>query len=269
MFEKVFGVPYYGLDQNGRLKPEILPEFFQEIAARHATSVGIGVENLLERGMTWVLRRYRINIRDCRICRDITVKTWFEPQRNLMSVRAFEAFSPDGVSIADAWSAWIVLDLQKMRPVRLDRALPQAYFAATDPTGEPIDSKLPDADGACDHEKTFEVRRRELDLNGHANHTAYLDWALESVPDEAVSGYFPVRFDAEYISSARREHVVVRTKKTLDAPLTFRHRIFAQASNAETARVVTEWRRFSQGVSTPDKKSRQSQEHELFALEGS
>jgi acyl-ACP thioesterase len=244
MFEKAFGVPYYGLDQNGRLKPEILPEFFQEIAARHASAVGIGVEDLLERGMTWVLRRYRINVRDCSQGREITVKTWFEPRRNLMSVRAFEAFSHLGVSIADAWSAWIVLDLKKMRPVRLDRALPQAYFAATDPTGERIDDKLPESDGACDYESVFDVRRRELDLNGHANHTAYLDWALESVPDEAVSGYFPARFDAEYISSAKRERVVVRTKKTRAEPLTFRHWIFARASNAETARIVTEWRRY-------------------------
>ncbi|MDR1580098.1 MAG: hypothetical protein LBS35_07055, partial [Synergistaceae bacterium] len=206
--------------------------------------VGIGVENLLERGLTWVLRRYRINVRDCPNGRDITVKTWFEPRRNLMSVRAFEAFSRDGVSIADAWSAWIVLDLDRMRPVRLDRALPQAYFDATNPTGEPIDDKLPESDGACDYERVFEVRRRELDLNGHANHTAYLDWALESIPDGAVSGYFPSRFDAEYISSAKREHIVVRTKKTREEPLTFRHWIFAQTPNAETARIVTEWRRY-------------------------
>jgi acyl-ACP thioesterase len=248
MFEKIFGVPYYGLDQNGRLKPEILPEFFQETAASHASSVGIGVEDLLERGMTWVLRRYRINIRDCPNghCpngREITVKTWFEPQRNLMSVRAFEAFSPDGVSIADAWSAWIVLDLKKTRPVRLDRALPQAYFAATDPTGEPIDDKLPETDGNCDYETIFDVRRRELDLNGHANHTAYLDWALESVPDEAVAGYFPARFDAEYIASAMRERVIVRAKKTGTSPLRFAHSIIAAKTNRESARVETEWRR--------------------------
>jgi acyl-ACP thioesterase len=245
MFENVFGVPYYGFDQNGRLKPEILPEFFQEIAARHASAVGIGVENLLERGMTWVLRRYRINVRDCRPGRDINVKTWFEPQRNLMSVRVFEAFSPDGVSVADAWSAWIVLDLKKMRPVRLDRALPQEYFSAADSTGEPIDDKLPAMDGGCDYESIFDVRRGELDLNGHANHTAYLGWALESIPDDVISGYFPARFDAEYISSARRERVAVRTKKTRDEPLTFRHWIFTQTPNAEAARIITEWRRYS------------------------
>jgi acyl-ACP thioesterase len=244
MFEKVFGVPYYGLDQNGRLKPEILPEFFQEAAALHAASVGIGVENLLERGMTWVLRRYRINLRDYPRCREVTVKTWFEPQRNLMSVRAFEAFSPDGAGIAGAWSAWVVLDLKKMRPVRLDRALPKAYFDAAEPTGEPIDGKLPEADGPCDYECVFGVRRRELDLNGHANHTAYLDWALESIPDEAVSGYYPAQFDAEYISSAMRERVVVRTKKTCASPLRFGHWIFSLASNTEAARIVTEWRRY-------------------------
>ena len=245
MFEKVFGVPYYGLDQNGRLKPEILPEFFQEAAARHAGTVGIGVEDLLERGMTWVLRRYRINVRDCPNARDITVKTWFEPQRNLMSVRAFEAFSPDGVSIADAWSAWIVLDLKKMRPVRLDHALPQSYFDATDPTGEPIDDKLPALDGDCQYVTVFKVRRRELDLNGHANHTAYLDWALEGIPDEDVEGHFPARFDAEYLSSARREHVLIKTKKTSASPLTFRHWIFTKALNTETARIVTEWRPYN------------------------
>jgi acyl-ACP thioesterase len=245
MFEQVLGVPYYGLDQDGRLKPEILAEFFQEAAARHASAVGVGVEDLLERGMTWVLRRYRINVRNCPNGREITVKTWFEPRRNLMSVRAFEAFSPDGRSIADAWSAWIVLDLKKMRPIRLDRALPQSYFDATDPTGQPIDDKLPETDGSSDYERVFEVRRRELDLNGHANHTAYLGWALESIPDDAVSGHFPARFDAEYISSAKREHVIVRTKKTCAEPLTFQHWIFAQISNAETARVVTEWRRYA------------------------
>ncbi|MDR1134549.1 MAG: hypothetical protein LBL05_10325 [Synergistaceae bacterium] len=243
MFEKVFSVPYYGLDQNGRLKPEILPEFFQEAAALHANSVGIGVENLLERGMTWVLRRYRINVRACGHGPEITVKTWFEPLRNLMSVRLFEAFLPDGARVADAWSSWIVLDLKKTRPVRLDRALPPAYFAATDPTGEPIDGKLPEANDGCDYESIFGVRRRELDLNGHANHTAYLDWALESIPDDAVAGYFPARFDAEYISSARRERVAVRTKKTRESPLTFGHWIFAETSNAETARIITEWRR--------------------------
>ena len=241
MFERVFDIPYYGLGADERMKPEMALEFFQEAAALHANSIGIGVAGLLERGLTWVLRRYRVNVRRLPGMSAVNVRTWFEPWRNLFSVRAFEARSPSGEAIADAWSAWIVLDLRRGRPTRLDHALPGSYFTAAEPTGEPVTDELPDASGGFGYEASFRSRRRELDLNGHTNHTVYFAWALESVPDEVVAGLSPVTLDAEFLSSVKREDVPVRARKIRDIPLTFSHSIIAAASGALAARIVTVW----------------------------
>ncbi|MDR3076550.1 MAG: hypothetical protein LBU26_04545 [Synergistaceae bacterium] len=241
MFEHTFSVPYYGLDADGRVKLETILQFLQEIAALHANSVHIGVADLLERGFTWVLRRYRINIAARPGRCGLGVRTWFEPQRNLFSVRAFEVMDPSGEVIADAWSAWIVVDLKRGRPVRLDHALPDRYFEMAEPTSEPVTEELETVEDDFDYESAFSVRRRELDLNGHTNHTVYFDWALESIPDSAIEGLSPIRLDAEFISSVKREDVTVRTKKTGANPVRFDHSVFATSSGALAAKVATVW----------------------------
>jgi len=238
MFEREFSIPYYGLDGDGRIKPETLLQFFQEAAGLHANSAKIGVADLLKQDMTWVLRRYRVNIKSLPGKGDLTVRTWFEPRRNLFSVRAFEVVTQSGDPIADAWSAWIVVDLRRGRPIRLDRALPDTYFAMTEPTGEPVTDEITPISEGFDFESTFQVRRRELDLNGHANHTVYFDWAMENIPDYAIDGFSLVRLDAEFISSVKRERVRVRTKKTRDHPRSFNHEITAE-NGIPAARVAT------------------------------
>jgi len=241
MFEHVFNVPYYGLDEGGGIKPETLLQFLQEAAGLHANSLNIGVANLLKQDMTWVLRRYRVNIKSLPGKCGLNVRTWFEPQRNLFSVRAFEVITQSGDLVADAWSAWIVVDLKRGRPIRLDRALPDTYFAMTEPTGEPVTDEIASLGEDFDHESTFRVRRHELDLNGHANHTAYFDWAMESIPDEEIEDLSPARLDAEFFFSVKRERVTVRTKKTLDIPRSFVHEITAEEGSM-AAKLATVWR---------------------------
>lgn len=242
MFERNYRVPYYGLDENERMKPGILLDIFQETAALHADSVRIGVGDLIRRGMTWVLRRYRVDFRGHPGKGELTVRTWFEPRRNLMSVRRFEASAADGNIAASAWSAWIVVDLERGRPVRLDRALPDSYFSVAEPTGEPVDEVIPAVSDDCDFEREFSVRRSELDLNGHTNHTVYFDWALESIPDAVIAGLSPSRFDAEFLSSVKREDVTARAKIIGRNPLRLAHSILFKETGAEAARLSTEWR---------------------------
>jgi acyl-ACP thioesterase len=241
MFEKSYCVPYYGLDENGRMKPGILLDIFQEVAACHADSLGIGVGDLIRRGLTWVLRRYRVDFRGHPGRGELAVRTWFEPCRNLMSVRRFEAKSAAGEDVASAWSAWIVVDLGRGRPIRLDRALPGEYFSAAEPTGEPVEGVIPEVSDDCGFERVFSVRRSELDLNGHTNHTVYFDWALESIPDSVIAGASPARFDAEFLASVRREDVRARARITGRDPLRFAHSILSKETGAEAARLSTTW----------------------------
>jgi medium-chain acyl-[acyl-carrier-protein] hydrolase len=238
IFEHTFRVPYYGLGADEQVKPDTLLQFLQEAAAIHANSARVSVADLLKDDMTWVLRRYRINIKSSPGRCDLNIRTWYEPQRNLFSVRVFEARSPSGDVVIDAWSAWIVVDLKRGRPIRLDRVLPDSYFAMTEPTGEPVTEEIMPIGDSFDYENVLQVRRRERDLNGHANHTAYFDWALENIPEEAISGLYPVRLDAEFLSSVKRERVTVRTKKLSDNPISYSHEITAE-DGSPSAKIST------------------------------
>ncbi|MDR1472486.1 MAG: hypothetical protein LBS75_08170 [Synergistaceae bacterium] len=242
MFEHTFNVPYYGLDMNGRVKVSLLLQFLQETAALHADGVGVGVASLMERGMTWVLRRYRVRVRRYPGGSGLAVRTWFEPRKNLKSVRVFEVRDESGDVVADAWSAWIVVDIERGRPVRLDRALPAAYFNVAEPTGKPVEDSIPPQGGDFDREAEFRVRWGEMDLNGHTNHTVYFDWAIESTPDDVVDRCEPCILDAEYVSSVPRGYAVARTRKTADDPLKFAHEIYAKGTSAVAARLATTWR---------------------------
>ena len=245
MFEQAFRVPYYGLDAHEKVKIGLMLQFFQEAAALHAGSLKIGVSDLQEKGMTWVLRRYRIKVHEYPGLGELTVRTWYEPKKNLTSIRVFQIRDAVGRVVADAWSSWIVVDLERGRPVRLDRALSEEYYQGTDQTGEGVEDAMPDIGGDCDLENEFRVRWNELDLNGHTNHTVYFDWALETVPDEIQTRYVPVELDAQYLVSAMREEVLVRTKKTgeFGGIAQFGHTVHLKHSGVEAARLATVWRK--------------------------
>ena len=228
MFEHTLSIPYYGLGADEQIKPDTILQFLQETAGIHANSLKIGVADLLKNDMTWVLRRYRINIRRFPGKCDLNIRTWYEPQRNLFSIRVFEIRSSSGDVIADAWSSWIIVDLKRGRPNRLDHVLPEEYFAMSEPTGNPVTEEIAPIGDDIDYESVIRVRRRELDMNGHANHTAYFDWALENIPEEAIAEFSSMKLDAEYISSVKRELATVRTKKTCGNPLSFSHEILAE-----------------------------------------
>jgi acyl-ACP thioesterase len=241
MFERIFCVPYYGLDMDGRVKTSLLLQLLQESAALHADSVGIGMTDMINRDLTWVLRRYLVRIHNHGGHGDLTVRTWFEPRKNLMSVRAFDILDNAGNRVADAWSGWIVVSLKSGRPVRLDRALPDEYFRFAEPVDENVTDSVETVGGRYDFKGTFRVRRQELDLNGHANHTAYFDWAAESVPDEEVEGRAPMKLEAEYIASIMREDVTVRTKRICDSPLKYAHSLTITERGVEAAKLSTTW----------------------------
>ncbi|MDR0649451.1 MAG: hypothetical protein LBF92_08975 [Synergistaceae bacterium] len=243
-FVKTFSVPYYGLDMKNSLKTGTLLEFFQEAAALHAQNLRVGVADMMERGVTWVLRRYRVNVYRRHGLGDLTVRTWYEPKRNIMSVRLFDAVDQDGRVVADAWSGWIAVDLGRGKPVRLDRVLPAEYYenAGSVAKGEPGDVETPEGsrDGEP-YERSFRVRLHELDLNGHTNHTVYFDWAAESVPDDVSLKLAQRRLDAEFLASVPRAEVTVRSSMISGDPVTFAHSVTRNDTGALAARLVTVW----------------------------
>jgi acyl-ACP thioesterase len=57
-----FPVHTYEVDAFGTLEVPALSGYLQEVAGHHAAELGVGLETLRARGLTWVLARQRVEL---------------------------------------------------------------------------------------------------------------------------------------------------------------------------------------------------------------
>ncbi len=181
--EDRFRVAAFDCRPDGVLKPNVLMQYLQESAARHAEQLGFGFADLDRQDCFWVLANLRIQITDTPRWRDcLTVRTWPSGFTRLAATREFIGENADGRELFRAASEWMILDKHTSRPRNLSRLnlnLP--------PTGlKVLDTDLgrlrpaPVYTKAC----TVSVPFSALDFNGHVNNTEYVRWALDGLHRE-------------------------------------------------------------------------------------
>lgn len=243
MTEIELRVPFSGVDPRGNIKFGVLLEMFQEMADADASKYGLSVRQTLDDGITWVLRSYRVDIKRYPDKNDGTLKirTWHEPYRNLFSLRTFE-FSAGGERLGTASTWWVLLDMGKKRPMRLDRS--GIYKADAERILEvlPPEVKIPRV-GPAMMEESWKVRWQDLDVNGHTNHAVYFNWALDTVPFEVPETMTPLLVEGEFLNPALRTTVRALTEEVgSERGRAFLHSLRAEDGEEEYARIKSVWR---------------------------
>ena len=115
-----FPIRAFECDPHGRLLPRTLCLLLQETAAAHASELGVAVETLLDRGVAWVLSQLRIAVdRWPAAGETLLIETWPEAASGTRIERRFRLLDGDGKVLGEAITLWLVMDLQRRRPVRL------------------------------------------------------------------------------------------------------------------------------------------------------
>lgn len=239
-----FLVRSYETDPQGRLRVSILCQLLQEAATAHAAMLGVAVETLIENGVAWVLSRLHLEIDRWPAAEDeIAVLTWPEAASRLFTERRFEIFDPSKRRIGAASTLWLVLDLDRRRPVRLPAEVlerlnehelgpePRKFAVLAPP--DPIEREL-----------EFTVRRSDLDLAGHVNNTSYVEWAIEAVSDEVWSSADLAELEIHFLSECHHGQSIASrsqvTKRGDDTEV--RHQLVRSDDDIEVARARTVWR---------------------------
>lgn len=230
------------VDSEARLKPKPLLDCLIEGAAEHAARLGFSVPDMNKRNLTWVLSRWHIRIlRYPRMWQEFELETWPSVRDEIYALREFELSDGHG-QLAQATTSWLAVDLQSKKPVRLEKHLPdlpQCTRRALDDEFPP----LPEITGDPDAMKEFPVLGNDLDFNRHVTSTAYILWALESVPDDVMSERRPSAIEINYRSETffgdRIISVVQRQRE--GAQVEFRHRLTSARDGRELAALRTAW----------------------------
>lgn len=243
IFEKTFTIHTFDLDFNGITKPMVLLNFLQEGASRHAALLGYSVSDLRKKELTWVLSRYHVHIyRYPKFDEKLMLRTWPSGVNGIFALRDFELLDSNQNFISRATSSWIMLNLKSKRPIELNSFLPKFPTHGKRALLDDF-SRLPQLDKA-DLELPFRVRMGDLDLNRHVNHTIYIQWALETIPQEVLKTRRPLDIEVGF----RREafygnRIISRTQIIEDTSnLIFLHQLIDEKKGTELTRLRTSWK---------------------------
>ena len=216
-----------------------LAAYFQEAALRHADELGCSIHALMDQGHTWVLVGEHISVLE-RIKRGdvLEVTTWPTGVDRLVLGRDFIAHRQDGVAVAQSSTRWLIINQRTRRPARPEKLLGDGLLALANTL---VQITPPEVDiAAWPIEKRLPVRYEDMDLNAHANHTCYLAWALEALPEATWRTWrlasLAVQFLAECLHGGS---VISRSAPTSEHEFT--HSILSAADGRVLARLATTW----------------------------
>ncbi len=185
VYEQYFNIEIGDVGYNNRLSNKAILRFMQEIASIHSEMVGFGLNTKDLTHIAWVLLNWKLEVFDRpKWNSKILIKTWPRCFDKISSRREFEMYDINGKVIAVASSKWVIINtltntIQKITPqlVEAYKCLDKKVFQI-----EPEDKLKEPATSL--YSKTFSVQRRDIDTNNHVNNLCYLDYALETIPED-------------------------------------------------------------------------------------
>ncbi|PKP43212.1 MAG: hypothetical protein CVT93_01120 [Bacteroidetes bacterium HGW-Bacteroidetes-10] len=204
VFQESFCVKSYETDMNALLKPCSFMHHLQEMANLHAASLGFGYDNLIEKGILWVLSRVHVKFYRMPAWREeVIMETWHKGSEKLFGLRDYKMDDLFGNRLAEITSSWLIIGTASRRLQRIEQHLGNDHPSVNkvDIISEPAPKLI------SPENMTLTARRRveysDMDLNLHTNNTRYLEWAIDSVDQELIKEIFISEIIINFNSESR------------------------------------------------------------------
>ena len=238
-----FQVRAYEVNQQGRVTMLSLFNYMQEAAGNHAAKLGVSVQDLFKKNMTWVLSRVHIQIHDFPFWKQkVVIETWPAEKDTYYAIRDFRIRNEKDELIGIATSSWMMIDLKERKPVMIPEFIDKLKNTEEGRALQDSFGKLPKLENV-DSEKVFNVRLSDLDINRHVNSVNFIEWALESVPLDITKTAVLSEIEVTYRAEAHYGDRVISQCQTKLSDDGYRviHRLLKEGSEKELTRIVTAW----------------------------
>jgi len=189
-YTEVFTVCATDCDANKRMRPSALFVAMQEGGERHAVSMGLGYDDMMQRGLFFVLARIHVRFERAPRFGEKVVHTTWPGMSNRFFCPRFHTFAlEDGTPLATAGALWVILDTKTRKIVSpLAAALP-----FPDTSDLPAAIELPTRIPHLGPSASTDVRRpvySDYDVNGHINNTRYIGWLCDTLGNKLLNKYY-------------------------------------------------------------------------------
>lgn len=225
--ENIYPVSMSETDMKYRLKPAVLLNFMQDLAAKSIDNIDheYSCDELLRNGRGWFLIRYRIEFDDYPVnVESVKVKTESRGVHRMAAYRDFECFNNNTCErFLRATSSWFIVDLDNKSVVNISKEYPE--FPAFEKRVDDLELQKLKPIESVDSEKVFHVRYDDLDMNGHVNNTVYITWAMEALDFEFRTKYKLKTLDIYFKQEVKYGDDIISQVKIDNENLTTEHLI--------------------------------------------
>ena len=167
------------ISQGGVVKSSSLLHVFQDAATAHADEAHVGFEELISKGMIWVVTKIKYELLgQITPGEQLQLTTYPIPVGSLLYQRDFY-IEAGGSLLVRASSQWCIADVETRRAVQTQVDFPGEY---TEKRAFPEGIERIRPTGLRDAgRRTIEIS--DLDRNGHTNNCRYADMAQELIGD--------------------------------------------------------------------------------------
>lgn len=231
-----YTVQTFDIDRRRRMTLAALVRQMQEAAMQNVMGLKVSVWDMEAEHLSWVLLRKNLNVERLPLVGEkLSIVTYPAGFEKVFTYRDFKVYDENEKLIATSSTTWLLLDTQTRRMTRIpdfvlafapqipppEDCLPRAKTNV--PKLERVDASLP-----------FRTNFHDLDFNGHLNNVFYIQWMLETLPDEVLeNGHFR-SLDIQYKVESHWKDEVLAERQDLDGGK-FATRLVRQSDGKELA----------------------------------
>lgn len=237
-------------DFQGKLQVKWLSDIFSYMAGKHSVLGGVSVADLNPLGQTWMLLRLHLVINRMPVKGEmVKVNTWSSATERLFAVRDFQMLDSDGNEIVYGDSRWMIVDIERRRPVRLNDLVIQG----TEITAKKIahrdipsilnERNIPNNLSEC---KAFYATYSNIDFNGHVTQSSYVRWITDALSFNFLKQHTLKELEIAYEHEVLPDTHVVSTFEILpsassDSQFSILHKLITEDGSVVNCTAKTIW----------------------------
>lgn len=185
VYTKRFKLRYDDIGTSNQLNIKSLIRYLQEMAGAHSSLAGYGLNDIPKTHVSWLLLDWKVTMfLHPHYDEEITIHTWPRTLEKFYSYRDFEVFDSKNNLVAIASSKWLLINTQNKKIERITPKIIDAFGIEDKKVFDEAINEKPSIPDKLDLNFNYTIQRRDIDTNGHVNNLHYIDYALETLPEE-------------------------------------------------------------------------------------
>lgn len=241
-FEKEFELRYFEMDKFGKASSTTILTLLEETAAEHCYSINHSLYDLEKENIGWVLLSGFIEMYRYPIYKEkIIIRTWLSNYSMIKGERENIIYDEKGEIIGRAKGLWVFFDISRRRPTQIYDSIKEGWSSCSAQSiSHDITKKIPPI-ASTNPTNTFEVKAFDVDTYHHVSNIKYLQWLVETLPEDITENYYLHSIDGRFISEANYGDTILSfIEKDIEED-SFIHTIKTKKDNKVCATAKTKW----------------------------